>query len=80
VPYEKLPETYNQYEFVACLPAGWEPSGRTPWEGWLAGCKQITNDRVGSMQMGLDPEKRKETVEKLKTGPYRFWNQIEEVM
>jgi len=76
VGYDKLPEVYSRHEYTIHLPAGWEPSGRTVWEGLLCGTKQITNDRVGSMQMDI-PKSRDKARETIKTGPYRFWREIE---
>ena len=76
IPYEKLPEEYNKHEFVFHQPQGWEPGGRSPFEGALCGCIPIINDRVGYAQQGL-PTKREELKEAIKTGPIRFWREIE---
>ncbi len=75
--YEELPRIYNQHEYCIHMPQGWEPSGRTPWEGFLCGCKPLVNGRVGSCQLGLDTKDYKKARERIKNGPYRFWREIE---
>jgi glycosyltransferase involved in cell wall biosynthesis len=76
IPYEQLPLEYSRHEYVIHLPEGWEPSGRTPWEGFLCGCKMIVNERVGSCQLGI-PDDREKAREVIQTGPYRFWRAAE---
>jgi glycosyltransferase involved in cell wall biosynthesis len=48
IPHKELNDFYNKYEYFVHLPNWYEPCGRMVFEAKLAGCKVVTNNRVGA--------------------------------
>jgi glycosyltransferase involved in cell wall biosynthesis len=75
IPHIKMNNVYNKHEFFIHLPNWYEPSGRMVFEAALAGCKVITNNRVGATSFNWwGTEKMRDELKKSKD---EFWAILE---
>jgi len=78
VPYDKMPELYNEYKFYLELPGTPQPLNRTACEAYLCGCSLITNSLLGFMSW--DWKSRDEVRKKVgRNASKRFWREIGKV-
>jgi len=77
--FDRMPETYARFEYVVHLLDGWGAGERVIFEGVLAGCKVVSDERAGHMSWGRDLTDREGLAAWLTQAPFDFWKEVEKV-
>lgn len=78
ITHDKMPEFLAKYEYSIHMPIWFEPFGRSVAEAFFAGCKLITNERVGFMSYFKTLSDIPMMVKMIKESPTVFWLKIED--
>jgi len=76
VENHQVAEILGRSEYFFFKPVWPEPAGRVAAEAFLANCKMICNDKVGTFSYPFYPNDPKKAVEEFSRGPYIFWERF----
>ena len=77
IPYDKIPELLNNFEYFIRYTPLKESFGRSTVEALACGCKIISNNKIGADSFDCS---EKELIEKCDRAPKVFWDKIEKVI